>query len=353
MPVHATLEHAFRTRADGARAAGAARVGVFGEGVPLPLIAAMGGLALDIKAPPLSDAADGPHSAVVAAVTEPFLDAFAARFLHRFAAGAFDSYATLIFARDDVAGLASYQYALELRRSGRLPATGPRLYLWNMLHSDSPPALAFNRTELARLSDHLAETLGSVPDPDKLSAAVAGETRRAKAVASLPSGGAEAFVARNAGRWMTSEDHTAALGPVAQTDGPHIALVGSACDVPVMHDLCSGFGQVCADLQDYGRPRPIAENAADLLQSLAKDPLAVRAAPPDRFTRALQSGTETAELVVASMDSNDDSFGWELPILKRATEARGARFLNLGFRPFRPDAAWQDRARGRIAEALA
>ena len=35
-----------------------------------------------------------------------------------------------------------------------------------------------------------------------------------------------------------------------------------------------------------------------------------------------------------------------------AAHVPGARFLDLGFRPFRPDAAWQDRARARITEAL-
>ena len=57
--------------------------------------------------------------------------------------------------------------------------------------------------------------------------------------------------------------------------------------------------------------------------------------------------------VANSTDASDDSFGWELPGLRRAAEAQCARFLDLGFRPFRPDDAWQDRTRHRIAEALA
>ena len=118
MPVHANLLRAFEERADGVQADGKPLVGVFGEGVPLPLVAALGGLVVDVKAPPLGDAVDGPEVDCVSAVAEPFLDSFTARFLHRFAAGCFDRFATLIFARDDVAGLAAYQYALGVA-SGR------------------------------------------------------------------------------------------------------------------------------------------------------------------------------------------------------------------------------------------
>jgi len=353
MPVDATLQRAFDLRADGVRPDGAALVGVFGEGVPLPLVAALGGLAVDVKAPPLADAADGPTSDLVRSVTEDFLDPFATRFLHRFAAGAFDRYATLIFARDDVAGLTAYQYATELRRQGRLTQGGPRLHLWNALHTDSAPVAAFNRHELDRLKAHLEETLGAKLDPDRLAGAVAEETRRADALAALPPGGPDAFVARNAGRWLPPSQHAALIKDMPRGGGPSIVLTGSACDIPVLHTLCAEVGQVCADLQDYGGAAPQPVDAADLLRRIVADPLATRAAPPARYTRALHDGIAGADLVIASTDASDDSFGWELPGLRRAAETQGARFLDLGFRPFRPDDAWQDRTRRRIAEALA
>lgn len=353
MPVHTNLQHAFDARADGVRGDGAALVGTFGEGVPRALVASLGGLAVDVKAPPLSDAEHDPRSTIVDAIAEPFLDPYSMRFLHRFAAGAFDRFATLIFARDDVAGLTAYQYALELRRQGYLPDQGPRLHLWNLLHTDSAPVSVFNQVELDRLVDHLTETLGTQLDDALLSDAVAKEAKRAEVLNALPAGGPEAFVALNAGRWLPPGEHIALLPDLPAGKGPKIALVGTACDIPVLHRICAAHGQVMADLQDYGRPAPQPANAADLLAQIARDPLSLRAAPPVRLTRALHRGIEGADLVVASVDANDDSFGWEMPGLKMAAQKQGARFLDLGFRPFRPDAAWQDRANTRIAEALA
>jgi len=353
VPVHATLQDAFVQRADGAQQDGAALIGVFGEGVPLPLVAALGGLAVDIKAPPLSDATDGPHADLVARVAEPFLDPFTTRFLHRFAAGAFDRFATLIFARDDVSGLAAYQYASELRRQGLISRSGPRLHLWNLLHTDSAPVVSFNRHELGRLVAHLEETLGTRLDQDRLSGAIEAEKRRGAALEALPPGGSAAFTVRNAGRWMTPAAHAALLAPLPQPSGPAIVLLGTACDIPVLHDICTEFGQVRADLQDYGRRAPHPIDAADLLREIAHDPLSPRAAPPSRFTRALFDGIAGADLVIASLDANDDCLGWDLPLLRDFATARGARFVNLGFRPFRPDAAWREKARAHIAEALA
>lgn len=355
MPVHADLWRAFAERSDGARPDGQVPVGVFGEGVPLPLIAAFGGLALDIKAPPLLDQTEGPIEETVHAIAEPFLDSFTARFLHRFAAGAFEDHAALIFARDDVAGLAAYQYASELRRQGILPSSGPRLYLWNLLHTVSDAAKTFNAAELARLTVFLSETFGAPLDPQQLEDAVAIETRRVAALRDLPPGGTQAFTMRNAGRWLSPQEHLALLSaplPEETTRGPQIVLVGTACDIPILHELCAGLGQVRADLQDYGRPPAAPASAADLLGAIVADPLCPRAAPPDRFTRALQDRIAGADLVVASVDSNDDCFGWEMPGLCRAADAVGARVLDLGFRPFRPDPEWQATARTRITEAL-
>ncbi len=356
------LERAFATRADGVPAPAGGLVGVFGSGVPLPLIEATGARCVDIKAPPLDDAGTGATVPAVAALVEDFMDPFAARFLHRFAAGAFDRFALLIFARDDVAALSAYQYAREMRRLGHVPSRGPALHLWNLTHGLSAAIARFNRSELARLTDRLQAVLGARPDPDRFAAALEADRQRAAALAALPPGGAESFTARNAGRWMTADDHCAALKdlpvPAAPTEGPRIALVGTACDIPVLHDLCTGAGRIVADCQEYGpdpgslwTPDEITPEA--LIDALAADPLALRATPPHRFTDALRKGIAGADLVISSVAPTDDAFGWEVPLLRRAVEGRGGRFLDLGFRPFRPDAAWCAEARQRMAETLA
>lgn len=355
MPRAPALQAAFETRADGVSAGGMALVGIFGAGLPEALITARGGRPVDVKAPPLTDAANGPSVATVDRIVEGFMDPFAARFLHRFAAGAFDRFSLIFFARDDAAGLTAYQYAQELRRQRRVGRTGPRLYLWNMIHTVSAAATAFNLTELARLETCLSEVLGTEADDAALETAIAQEARRAAALAALPPGGAEAFVARVAGRWLTPEAHLALLGELDSPEaGPRIALVGTACDIPVMHSLCEGLGTVVADLQEYGRasPAPGATDAAGLMRAAASDPLHIRAMPPGRYSDALRAGIAKADLVIATVDANDDGFGWEIPGLRAATEARGTRFLDLGFRPFRPDDTWYVAARRRIEEAL-
>lgn len=355
MQVDPVLARAFSERADGVRDTSVPLVGLFGEGVPLPLIAAMGGQGVDVKAPPLTDPEDGPMVEQVSRATEDFMDSFATRFLHRFAAGVFDRFAALVFARDDVAGLAAYQYAHELRRQGIVSARGPRLHLWNLLHTDSAPAMRFNQTELDRLIAMLSDVLGADLGPGRLAAALAAEQDRVEALAALPPGGETSFVARNAGRWMTPEDHVARLEPhTPEGSGRRIALVGTACDIPVLHTLCAEFGTIIADLQDYGRivPQPRTSEPLDMLRRIADDPLCLRAAPPARFTRALRDGTRDADLVITTVNRNDDALGWELPGLRMEVESRGGRFVDLGFLPFRPDAAWVDGARARLAEVV-
>lgn len=353
------LTRAFAERADGVCAPSGGLVGVFGSGAPLPLIEATGARCVDVKAPPLSDDEDGPRVLAVETLVENFMDPFAARFLHRFAAGAFDRFALIIFARDDVAALSAYQYALEMRRLGHVSQKGPALHLWNLIHGQSAAVTRFNRTELARMSDVLREVVGTGPDPSRIAETMAAERRRSEVLATLPTGGVDSFVARNAGRWMSAAAHCDALEQLpAPAEGPRIALVGTACDTPVLHALCEGWGRVVADVQEYGRsPAPQwTENgtsAEALIDALAADPLEIRATPPRRFTDALLDGVSQADLVICSVDRTDDAFGWEVPLLRDAVEARGARFLDLGFRPFRPDASWRDRAQRSISEALA
>lgn len=354
MPIDAELARAFAERADGVRDGGMPLVGLFGEGIPALLVSASGGLAVDVKAPPLADADGGPVVSTVAEVVEDFMDAYATRFLHRYAAGAFDHFAMIVFARDDVAALAAYHYARELQRQGRVDTGGPRLHLWNMLHTDSAPVRAFNGGELTRFEDALADVLGLRCDDAAFEEAASAETERRAALALLPPGGEEAFVARNAGRWLSASHHAALIKPSAKAiAGPSIALVGTAFDVPVLHQIASEFGTVVADLQDYGRAPALIRDRADLLDALALDTLHIRCVPANRFSDALRRGTSGADIVIASVDENDDAFGWEIPAIRASVEARNGTFIDLGFRPFRPDAQWQNKARARIAEAIA
>lgn len=358
MPAMEELMRVFRDRADHVTPSGAPLVGTFGDGLPEALIRAAGARAVEVKAPPLADAASGPQVAAVTRVAEGFLDDFTARFLHRFAAGAFDSYAMIVFARDDVAGLTAYQYATELRRLGHVPPTGPRLHLWNLLHGQSEAIARFNATEAERLDAALAEATGTTLSPDTLTEALSREEARAQALTRLK-GHPDLFTLRNAGRWLEAEAHAALLDTVETVEEPQtalrIGLIGTACDLPLLHDLARHFGRVTADLTPYGDPWPGQHlgQAETLLRDVAEVPLHIRANPPRRYGEALRAGLASCDLVIASPDRNDDSFGWDLPTLARDLAGQGPRFSRLPLRPFRPDAAWIDTAHSRIEEALA
>ena len=359
-----TLEGAFRDRCCAGSGGEAARprVGLFGDGLPEALVAAAGGEAVEVKAPPADDAlAAGSHA--VSAVIEDFVDPYAARFLHRFAAGWYREHAALIFARDDVAALTAYQYATELRRQNVIDRGGPRLLLWNLVHADSEAAHRFNMIQAERLRSALAETLGVASNDGALPAALAAEAERRQALGRIDAAGVAgrlALVWRNAGRWLPPGRHAdlldAAPGAApARPAGPRIGLVGTAVIDPAFHAMLDTIGPVVADLQPYGRVWPDCHAGGPdldaLIRSVARFPLHLRAAPPERFRAALLDWLSGCDLVVTQVDTSDDGFGWVVPALRHALAARDVPLVELGFRPFRPDAAWLDTAREKVAAA--
>jgi hypothetical protein len=170
---------------------------------------------------------------------------------------------------------------------------------------------------------------------------------------------ADALVWRNAGRWLDAATHAALLDDaVAVTPaapGPRLGLVGSATEDVAFHRMLSGFGPL-TNLQPYGQPWPACHAGGPdldgLLRAVATYPLHIRAAPPRRFGEALLDRLDDCDLVISQVDANDYSFGWEVPPLRDALAAHGVPLVYLGFRPFRPDAAWLAIAQQRIEEAL-
>ncbi|MGH1368455.1 MAG: 2-hydroxyacyl-CoA dehydratase family protein [Maritimibacter sp.] len=352
----AQLERAFALRAQDVSCEGQPLVGLFGDGLPEALIAGAGARCVEVKAPPLGCQM---MSDVVREIAEPFLDVFAARFLHRFATGAFDAYALIIFARDDVAGLTAYQYACELRRLGHVSNRGPKLHLWNLLHQESTAAQAFNQLEYDRLIPALEAATGQAFDSTRIAKAQADEALRAGAIDRLKAH-PDIFVLRNAGRWLSAQTHAALLDQIPAAKPPQhprrIGLIGTACDTPVLHGLAAEFGTLQRDLTPYGDLWPGChagpQALPELLHAVASQPIHIRTNPPERFDRALDDALAPCDLIIASVDANDDSFGWEVPGLKARATARGQSFVSLAFRPHSPDAAWIDAARSAIKAAL-
>lgn len=131
------------------------------------------------------------------------------------------------------------------------------------------------------------------------------------------------------------------------------ALIGTAADTSALPALCAELGLAVTDLTPYGSLWPACHigpsDMPGLLNAVAEQPLHIRTNPPALFGTALDAALAGHDLVIAAVDRNDDSFGWELPRLARSLPMP---LVNLGFRPFRPGAEWRATARQRIEEAL-
>ena len=338
-------------------------IGHFGDDLPLHVVRAFGAVPSCIKLAPEDEDL---QASAIEGLLEPFMDDFARQFLLRFAAGHLDGMAGLVFSRDDAAAFTAYQYATEFRRQGIAGRQAPPLHLWNFLHSDTVPVAAFNRVQLQRLQDFLMVVSGTrqprlAGDGDELQQAALDRLQALQAESPCRISGREALVWRNAGRWLSPEVHAKALeaafqGAVQPGHVARIALVGSAtCSLP-FYETIEQCGTVVCDLQPFGRYRASAEqNDEAWLLAEARDDLHPRGVPAERYRPALLKHIVDArcDLVISQVDRNDDTFGWEVPALSKALKARGIRFVDLGFRPMRPDDQWLAAAAARIAGVVA
>lgn len=336
------------------------RIGVFGLGVPEGLVAAAGGLCIHVNF------GAAPDQAPMRDVVEPFVDHDVRVFLNRFALGAFNGLAGIVFARDDAAALTAYQYATEWVRQGRAPAGTPPLFLFNLVHSQATAAIRFNRVQGEKLVDFLRRVGLERPGGETMAAQAALSRRRD---ALLQNAGAHASMSRcaqwrNAGRFMSAGAHVALLEQAvaggAATPGPgaRLALVGSAVDDPAVYAMLDSVGVLVADLQAFGQFWPgawdLSSDMETMLSRLEGDPSCPRIVPPQAYRQSLVDRIVAAgcDLVVCQLAQTDDTFGWEIPGLKTALARQGIGFVNLGFRDHRPDAQWLGVARERVIEAL-
>lgn len=338
-------------------------VGIFGNGVPAVVLTACGCRSMDVKSAPPERL--GAHADCVAAICEPFVDDYASVFLHRLFAGDFEHLDAIVFAHADAAAFTAYLYASELLRQ-QVARVAPRLFLFNFAHGDSAAVDRFNAKQADRLVAALAAIGGTTPTEPDWQAALKAEAGRAAALARLEAmqqaqpprvSGMVAMQWRNAGRYLSALDHAEALnaacdavGPGATPNGPRIGLVGTALDDTAVYETIETVGPVVCDLQPFGGLWPAAGAATsvgDQLKAIAREPLVPGAVQADAMHRAMVARLQMAgcELVVAQYDRNDDTFGWDLPSLKRLSEQAGMAFADTGFRDHRPGPGWHERVR--------
>lgn len=366
------LEHAFATKAKMAETAPAGpRIGVFGA-FPEVLAAAAGFETFDVAMHPEADrdlrceALDGR--------IEPFLDYDARRFLHRLFSGEFDGLAAIVFARSCAAAHVAYQYASEFRRQGAAQAK-PSFVLWNFLHTRTDAARAFNREQARKLEAALIAAGGGNWTSDQLRKAIAAERDRQAALDDLRTAasdgrvsGNEAMRWRNAGRYLPAVVHARLVREACEEVcersrrvGLRLGLAGSPTAQPWLYALVEEFGTVVADPHPYGLawPAPLAVDGASHVDALlvagAANMLEPQSLPAEAHKDAIVQACRAArcDLVVFQLDGNDDSFGWDMPGIRRDIEAMGVDTVDLGFRPGEVDEDWITAARETLAAAVA
>jgi hypothetical protein len=360
----AALERAMEQQEEWPRTASQPRVGIFGNGMPETLVAAAGAVPVHLALGTTTE------SHPISEIIEPFVDEEVRHFLIRLMQGAFADLAGIIFARDDAPALIAYQYATEWIRQGLEREKTPPLFLWNLVHTDTPPVRAFNRLQAEKLHA-LFQSIGlKFPDEEDISAAALAEQRRAEALSAMDAAvgvtlsGTRAARWRNAGRFMSASDHADLLiGALADTRESlpppvRIGIVGSPLACERTYAMIETFGTVVCDQQSFGQMWPGSGNAApridDILVATAANPSCPRISPTSAHRAALLQTLLDARcfLVVCQLSQTDDTFGWEVPALATELAAHGMTLINLGFRDARPDDAWLEVAARRIADAL-
>ena len=345
----------------------APRIGVFGNGVPEPLVAAAGAtpVHLNFGRPPAGRSSpDG-----IAAVIEPFVDEEVRLFLLRLVSGEFADYRGIIFARDDAPALIAYQYATEWVRQGRAHGKVPPLFLWNLVHTSSAPVRSFNQVQAGKLFDFFAAVGLTRPSERSIGAASAHELSRRSRLDALAQHesitGSIASRWRNAGRFMPAQDHARLLSAALmeaktltnETPAARLGLVGSPLASMAAYSMFERFGRLVADLQPWGQVWPgrdATPNVEAILAATAADPFCPRATPAHTHRKALVKAIVAArcDLVICQLAQTDDTFGWEVPALQADLAEQGIGFVNLGFRDAEPDRNWLNHAASLIAAAL-
>ncbi|CAE7845985.1 unnamed protein product, partial [Symbiodinium necroappetens] len=291
------------------------------------------------------------------AVIEPFVDPEVRIFLNRFADGAFDGFAGIVFVRDDAPALTAYQYALEWVRQGSVRGATPPLFLLNTIHAATAPVRTFNRMQIEKLMDFLAGIgLPRIGDGE-LAQQARHAGRRHKALAATLGSAEDAMMFRIAGRFLPMQRHAQLLeeamdqtGPTDAGSGVRLGIVGSPLFSERAYTTFGKYGPIVCDLQPFGQIWPgdweEAETVETMLELLAGDAFCHRISPPNRYRERVVEALVAArcELVLCQLAQTDDTFGWDIPELSRQLEDRGIRFVNLGFRDAQPDDAWLARA---------
>ena len=325
------LELAYRDRLALVRRQARPVVGYVGNTVPVELIVAAG--CMPVRIAPI----DG-DTALADPYVESISDPDVRRIFNLFCTGALDALDLLIVPRSTES---QHKLYLSLREAVRTGVTtrGPRLWLYDILHTQRDSSHDYGRVRTQALRDALAE-IGSACDDEALREAI----RQSNAVRTRlgqlheqrwtqPVSGRQAHVSTGALRFMSPEDGAAALQDLTLdkiAQGPRLLVRGVPLDHDGLHSLVEELGAtLVAEDDDWGAraAEPLIDEALPPLQAVFehcwRDVPCVRIHPADDswFNAALRR--PGLDGVLFYLPKPDDVHGWSYPADKALTAQLG------------------------------
>jgi benzoyl-CoA reductase/2-hydroxyglutaryl-CoA dehydratase subunit BcrC/BadD/HgdB len=259
--------------------------------------------------------------------------------------GDFNFLHALIFPRTSEQEYKLFLYLREVARE-RSHDGMPPVYLYDLLHSESPESYAygFARTvELRRQLEKLAgravatnDLIEAIAESNAARAAVRGLLRlrdgapRISGAEVLPLIGAYWFMARAEYAKLATEaaENLAQRNPLA---GARLVLMGATLDHPRLHAAIESHGAIVVAEDNWWGSRSAGadiEGGSDALKAIFEhyylDAPSPRVFPPEAADRWFQSGVaQGVDGVVFYLPSEDYVAGWDYPRQKRLLDSLG------------------------------
>ncbi|RZJ12234.1 MAG: 2-hydroxyacyl-CoA dehydratase [Rubrivivax sp.] len=311
-------------------------VGYVGNTVPVELIVAAGCVPVRIAPvqgdPTLSDR-----------FIESMADTDVRLIFQLYCSGALDALDLLIMPRSTESQHKLYLSLREARRAG-VTSHGPKLWLYDIPHTQRASSHAYGVTRTRALWQALADIGGTPCDSAALKQAIQASNKSRALLHKMheqrwqqPVSGLQAHVATGALRFMLLDAGHAALqawldagGPAPVPAGPRLLVRGVPQDHAELHRLVESLGaRIVAEDDDWGSRAgtpPISEEI-DPLQAVFehywRDVPCVRVLPnPDTWFKAAVAKPEV-DGVLFYLPRPDDVYGWSYPGDRELVERHG------------------------------
>ena len=280
--------------------------------------------------------------------------------------------AAIVLPRSSDPDYKCFLYLRELKRRG-IAAALPPVLLFDVLHSDTPEAHAYNADRTRDLSARLAHLAGRLHRADDLHGAIVTANRARAAARSLQAlrtetprlAGADALPLLGA-FWQLEPERYASLANAAADslasraplEGRRVLVAGVPVDAPAMHAAIEAEGGVVvAEVSPFGRCGTITDieltndAVAALASHYARESIDARL-PVGALMRKLGDALGAAEAVVLSQPQDDASFGWDYPRVRELLARHAIPHIVLAGEPaIGATAAERERIRSLLAVA--